>query len=78
MASRYPSIQATETGYVVTINNRFTPWKAWKSQVQPKDILEKAYHSLPRSARMDATTPITYTWEATGLPPVQHVGDSTG
>ena len=44
--------------------------------------IEQGYigESIPFTATIspvDATTPITYTWEATGLPPVQHVGDGT-
>jgi hypothetical protein len=67
---------ATETGYVVTINNRFTT-------MESVDIVgaDQGYisESIPFTATVnpsDATTPITYTWDATGLAPVVHVGDT--
>jgi hypothetical protein len=59
---------ATETGYIVTINNRF-------NLIESVDITGAGQGSLgdsiPFTATVspdDATTPITYTWEATGQP----------
>jgi M6 family metalloprotease-like protein len=65
---------ATGTGYIVTINNRFT--------VMTNVILAGAAQgnigeSIPFIATVSpaqATLPITYTWQATGYPPTQHSG----
>ncbi|OGN90183.1 MAG: hypothetical protein A2Y88_09415 [Chloroflexi bacterium RBG_13_48_10] len=67
---------ATETGYVVTINNRFT-----RMEGVAIDSIESGSvgESIPFTATVspnDATTPITYTWEATGFTPLVHVGDT--
>jgi hypothetical protein len=67
---------ATNTGYVVTINNRFTTMES----VEITDGGEGTIgDSIPFTATVspnDASTPITYTWEATGLSPMVHVGDT--
>jgi hypothetical protein len=67
----------TASGYVVTINNRFTEME----EVVVSGVSEGYIgESIPFKATVspeDATTPITYTWEATGLPPLQHVGGTT-
>jgi hypothetical protein len=67
-------LSATETGFVVNISNRFT-------RMEDVEIVgaSRGYYgeSIPFTATItpvDSTTPITYTWEATGLPPVVHVG----
>ena len=67
---------AIETGYIVTINNRFIPMESVEIYGSGQSYLG---NSIPFTATVspdDATTPITYTWEATGLPPVQHIGDT--
>jgi len=67
----------TASGYVVTINNRFTVMEA----VDVSGVSEGYIgESIPFTATVSpegATTPITYTWETTGLPPVQHTGGTT-
>ena len=67
---------ATDTGYIVTINNRFI-------LMESVDLTgaEQGYpgESLPFTATVspaEATLPITYTWEATGFAPTQHVGNT--
>jgi hypothetical protein len=68
---------STDSGYVVTINNHFVAMQ----QVEISGAMQgNAGESLPFSATVspeNATTPITYTWEATGIPPVEHVGGTT-
>jgi M6 family metalloprotease-like protein len=66
---------ATETGYVVTINNRFT---TMESVALSGSVQGQLGDGIPFTATVspdDATTPITYTWEATGLSPVVHIGE---
>jgi hypothetical protein len=66
---------ATETGYVVTINNRFT---TMESVALSGAVQGQLGDGIPFTATVspdDATTPITYTWEATGLSPVVHIGE---
>ena len=69
-------LSATDTGFVVNISNRFTAMSA----VEIEGLaLGTAFESIPFTATVspdEATTPITYTWEATSLPPVTHVGDT--
>ena len=67
---------STETGYVVTINNRFT-------LMESLDLMgaEQGYlgESIPFTATVspeNATLSITYTWEATGYPPTQHISNT--
>jgi M6 family metalloprotease-like protein len=66
----------TETGYIVTINNRFTPM----SDIELEGpAMGKALASIPFTVTVspsDVSTPITYTWVATGLPTVKHTGDT--
>lgn len=67
---------ATDTGYIVTINNRFILME----NVELTGA-EQAYlgESIPFTATVsppDSSLPITYTWEATGYPPTQHSGDA--
>jgi len=67
---------STSTGFVVTIRNRYTPMTAVEiTGAEQGNIVD----SIPFTATVspsDASSPITYTWEATGLPPVIQVGDT--
>src|SRR4030042_1069713 len=67
----------TETGYVVTINNRFTIMDNVAVTGAEQGYIGERTPFTATINPEDATTPITFTWEATGLPPVQHVGDTT-
>ena len=66
----------TESGYVVSINNRFTIME----MVEISGTAEgNAGVSIPFVATVspsEATTPITYTWEATGQSTIVHVADT--
>ena len=66
----------TPTGFIVTIRNRFTQMTAVEiTGAEQGNIID----SIPFTATVspsDATIPITYTWEATGLPSVIQVGDT--
>ena len=65
---------ATASGYVVTINNRFVVMQEVEITGAGQG---NAGESIPFTATVspaNATIPITYTWEATGYPPVEHEG----
>jgi hypothetical protein len=69
--------EATQSGYVVTISNQFT---AMQSVGLAGAEMGNVYESIPFTATVspaDATIPITYTWEATGLSPIIHTGGTT-
>ncbi len=66
--------QHTGSGYSVTIRNRLIPLQSVEISGEDAGWVGE---SLPFEAAVsppDASTPITYTWEASGLPPVVHVG----
>jgi hypothetical protein len=67
---------STSTGFVVTIRNHYTQMTAVEiTGAEQGNIVD----SIPFTATVspvDATTPITYTWEATDLPPVIQIGDT--
>jgi hypothetical protein len=67
----------TATGYVVTINNRFITMEDVDIVGAEQGYIEASIPFTATVSPVDTTTPITYTWEATDLPPVQHVGDIT-
>ncbi len=65
----------TDSGYVVTINNGYRVVESVELTGASQGYVGE---SIPFTATVnpeDASTPITYTWEATGLPPVQHSSD---
>jgi len=66
---------ATPTGFVVTIRNHYTQMTAVEiTGAEQGNIVD----SIPFTATVspsNATVPITYTWEATDLPPVIQIGD---
>jgi M6 family metalloprotease-like protein len=68
---------ATDTGYVVTINNRFTLMEGVGIDGAESGFINETIPFTATISPMDATTPITYTWEVTGFPPIVHVGDIT-
>ena len=70
--------QATDSGYVVTINNRYTVVESVEITGPTQGNLGQSVPFTATVSPEEAATPITYTWEATGLPPVQHNGDSSG
>jgi hypothetical protein len=65
-------ISATDTGFMVSINNRFTLMSDIEIDGPITGYVDESIPFTATVSPMDATTPITYTWEATGLPPVQH------
>ena len=66
---------ATETDYVVTINNRFTAIDDIEISGEEGGLIDESLSFTATVSPNDATIPITYTWEATDLPTVVHVGD---
>lgn len=67
---------ATETGYVVTINNRFTQMESLDLTGAVQGYLDESIPFTATVSPENATLPITYTWEATGYPPTQHIGNT--
>jgi hypothetical protein len=67
---------ATETGYVVTINNRFTLMEGVEIEGAESGYISESMPFTATVSPSDATSPITYTWEATGFPPVVHMGNT--
>jgi hypothetical protein len=68
---------ATESGYIVTINNRFTVMEGVEITGSDQGYVGESIPFTATVSPENATTPITYTWEASDLPPVQHVGETT-
>ncbi len=68
--------QATDSGYVVTINNRYTVVENVEITSPTEGNLGESVPFTATVSPEDAATPITYIWEATGIPPVQHSGDT--
>jgi hypothetical protein len=66
--------QSTGSGYIVTINNQFTPMESVAISAEDSGWVEESILFTAAASPSNATTPITYTWEATGLSPVVHVG----
>jgi hypothetical protein len=72
----YVSIDsATETGYVVTIRNQFTLMDSVEIAGVNQGYIGESIPFTATVSPIDSTTPITYTWEATGLPPLTHTGE---
>ena len=65
---------ATETGYVVTINNRFIFMEGVDIAGATQGYIGESVPLTATVGPVEATTPITYTWEATGFPPAVHEG----
>lgn len=67
---------ATETGYVVSINNRFTTMEMVDISGSGEGYAGESISFVATVSPSEATTPITYTWEATGQPTIVHVADT--
>lgn len=67
---------STPTGYVVTINNQFITMDNVDITGAEQGYVDESIPFTATVSPVDATTPITYTWEATNLPPVQHLSDT--
>ncbi len=65
---------STSTGYVVTINNRFKPMQSLAINGPSLGTIGQSLAFTATVSPADATTPITYTWEASDLAPVEHLG----
>ncbi len=65
---------ATPSGYVVTINNRFKPLQGVTIGGLDQGNIGESLPFTATVSPVDASTPITYTWEASSQTPVQHVG----
>ena len=68
--------EVSDSGYVVTINNRYS---VVESVEITGTVQGNVGESIPFTATVsppDASSPITYTWEATGFPPTQHITDT--
>jgi hypothetical protein len=65
---------ATNTGYEVTINNRFTAMQSVEISGEESGFVGESMVLTATVSPVNASLPITYTWEAAGLPSVVHVG----
>lgn len=65
---------ATATGYVVTISDRYTPMQSVMLTGPETGSLGESIPFTATVSPADASLPITYTWQATGLSPVVHQG----
>jgi hypothetical protein len=68
---------ATETGYIVTIKNHFNTMEEVEITGDDRGYIGESMVFTATVRPIDATLPITYTWEATGFDPIVHVGDTT-
>ncbi len=68
---------ATETGYIVSINNRFTTMQEVDISGAEQGFIEDSLAFTATVSPVDATAPITYIWETGGLPPIQHMDGIT-
>lgn len=66
---------ATETGYVVTIRNRYNHMTDVEISGDQTGYLEERILFTATVSPNDSITPITYRWEATGQTPVEHTSD---
>ncbi len=66
---------STATGYVVTINNHFVEMQGLVITGAEQGAVGESIPFTTTVSPADASTPITYTWEATGQPPMEHVGE---
>jgi hypothetical protein len=69
-------LSATSTGFVVSISNRFTPMYSVSLEGPDAGYVNEPIPFTASVSPSYASTPITYTWEATGLAPIVHVGDT--
>ncbi len=69
-------LSATETGFVISISNRFTPMNNVGIEGPDAGYVNEPIPFTANVSPSNASTPITYTWEATGLIPIVHVGDT--
>jgi hypothetical protein len=67
---------STPTGYVVTISNRFIPMERVDLTGPGTGGVGENTSFSAAVSPAEATIPITYTWEATGQLPVEHLGDT--
>jgi hypothetical protein len=67
---------ATDTGSAVTINYGFTVMESGEIDGAEEGYIEDSIPFTATVSPSDATTPIKYTWKASGLPIVVHVGDT--
>ncbi len=63
---------STSTGYVVTINNQFDPLQSLAISGPKVGSIGESLAFTASIMPVNAVTPITYTWEASDLAPVEH------